>query len=262
MSSNENIFKEDEKVNEKARGLKKIGGGGFNIINNKKENIIIISRPIDENIDLDIKVPNNSILKFGNDANRQSWGNRNFVGQILSSIFGGNRPKGPPKDNFIAEIIDNTLGGVFNGILEGDVNIKNFSGIVEVTTVEGNITAENIDGEVIASTVDGDIKITFNKLNKDSTLYFSTVDGDIDITFPKGTNADVMARTMEGDVYSGFDGDVIVGKQIDDETATDEPQNTFNNIFQSNYITTRLNGGGQKIYLSTVDGNIYLRKGN
>jgi hypothetical protein len=261
ISSNKDIFEDDE-FNEKARGLKKIGGGGFSIINNRKANIIIISRPIDKHVDLDVKVPNSITLKFGSDSNRQSWGNGNFVSQILSSIFGGDRKKGPPKNNFIAEIIDNTLGGVFNGILEGDVNVKNFAGIVEVNTVEGDINAENIDGEVIASTVEGDINVSFYRLNKDRTLYFSTVDGDIDITFPKNIRANVMARTMEGDVYSGFNGDITIGKEIDDETATTESTTIFNNIFQSNYITTRINGGGQDIYLSTINGDIYLRKAN
>ena len=123
------------------------------------------------------------------------------------------------------------------------------------------INAENIDGEVLASTVEGDINITFNKLNKDRTLYFSTVNGDIDITFPKGTNANIMVRTMEGDVYSGFDGEVTLGKETEDETATTKSQNNFSNIFQSNYIATKINGGGQEIYLSTIDGNVYIRKG-
>jgi hypothetical protein len=259
VSSNKNIFEENNEVNEKAKGLRKIAGGGFNIINNKKENIIIISRPVDKHIDLDIKVPNNITLKFGSDVNRQSWGNGNFAAQIVAGIVGGNK-KGP-QNNPISVIVNNTVGGVFNGIIEGDVNVKNFSGIIEVNTVHGSINAENIDGEVIASTVEGDINITFNRLNKDRALYFSTVNGDIDITFPKGINADIMTRTMEGDVYSGFDGDVTLGKETEDETASTESQNNFSNIFQPNYITTRINGGGQNIYLSTIDGNVYIRKG-
>jgi len=259
VSSNSNIFEQDNEVNEKAKGLKKIAGGGFNIINNKKENTIIISRPIDKHIDLDIKVPNNITLKFGNDINRQSWGNGKFAGQIMTRILGGDK-KGP-QNNPVSVIVNNTVGGVFSGIIEGDVSVRDFSGIIEVNTVQGNINAENIDGEVIASTVEGDINITFNRLNKERTLYFSTVNGDIDITFPKGTNADIMTRTMEGDVYSGFDGDVTLGKVTEDETATTESQNNFNNIFQPNHITTRINGGGQNIYLSTIDGNVYIRKG-
>ena len=259
ISSDGMIFEDNDEADEKAKGLKKIGGGGFNIINNKKNNIIIISRPIDEDIDMDIKVPNNTTLKFGSDVNKDSWGNSKFMDQILSSIYNATRKA---QNDFVSNVIGKTIGGAFYGILEGDVNISNFAGTVEVNTVDGNINAENIEGEVIASTVDGDIKVTFKKLNKDGALYFSSVDGDIDVTFPKDTKADIMARTMDGDVYSGFDGDVTMGKEIEDETATTESHNNFSNIFQSNYITTRINGGGHNVYLNTVDGNIYIRKGN
>jgi hypothetical protein len=261
ISSDEKIYGEDnENENEKAKGLKKIGGGGFNIINNKKDSIIIISRPVDKNIDLDVKVPNNITLKFGSDVNRESWGNSNFVTQIISSVFKGNT--NGKNNNFINDIVGNTLGGVYNGILEGDVNIKDFSGTVEVNTMQGSINAENIRGEVFASSVDGDVRVIFAELKKDRALYFSSVDGDIDLTLPKDTGADIMAKTMDGDVYSGFDGEVTVGREIDDDTATTESQNNFSKLFQSNYITTRINGGGQEIYLNTIDGNIYIRKGN
>ena len=51
------------------------------------------------------------------------------------------------------------------------------------------------------------LKIVFNKLSKDNALYFSTVNGEIDITLPKGTAADIMAKALNGDVYSGFEGE-------------------------------------------------------
>lgn len=260
ISSDEKISGEDnEDKNEKAKGLKKIGGGGFNIINNKKDNIIIISRPVDKDMDLDVKVPDNITLKFGSDVHGESWGNSNFVTQIISSVFKGNN--NGQHNNFIKDIVGNTLGGVYNGILEGNVNIKDFSGTVEVNTVQGSINAENIRGEVFASSVDGDVRVVFDEIKKDRALYFSSVDGDIDLTLPKDTRADIMAKTMDGDVYSGFDGEVTVGREINDDTATPESQNNFNKLFQSNYITTRINGGGQEFYLNTIDGNIYIRKG-
>lgn len=260
ITSNDKLFTEDkEEENEKAKGLKKIGGSGFNIINNKNDNIIIISRPIDKHIDLDVRVPNNITLKFGSDVTKDSYGNRNFIDQILSNIFNGKKKNS--HNNFIANIVGTTLGGVFNGILEGDINIKDFSGTVEVNTVQGSITAENIRGELFASSVEGDINIKFNKLKEDRALYFSTVNGDIDLTLPKNTKADIMTKTMEGDIYSGFEGKVVMGREIEDDTATPEPQNNFNKLFQSNYITSKINGGGQEIYINTIDGNVYIRQG-
>ncbi len=258
--SDENIFEKDQEANEKAKGLKRIGGGGFNIINNKKNNIIIISRPVDKEIALTVKVPNDIILKFGGDVHKESWGTSNFVNQIISTIFKGDN--NGENSNFIGDIVGNTLGGVLNGILDGEINIKDFAGIVEVNTVQGSINAENIRGAVFASSVDGDVRVVFDKLQKDKALYLSSVDGDIDLTLPKGTSADIHAKTMDGDVYSGFEGDVSVGKQINDDTATPGSQNNFSRLFQSNYVSTRINGGGQDIYLNTIDGDVYIRKGD
>ncbi len=260
ISSDDILFKDNDEVHEKAKGLKKIGGGGFNILN-KKNNIIIISRPIHESIDLDIKVPNNTCLKFGSDIGIDSWSNGEVMDPILADVYDVNEKADPPAPPPAADIIRSTSGGVFYGILEGDVSIKDFSGTIEVNTVNGDIDAVNIEGEVIASTVDGDINVIFKELNKGSALCFSTVDGDIDITFPENIKADIMAKTIEGEVYSGFDADVIMGKSSEDETVTTGGISNFINPFHSNYITARINGGGHDVHLNTIDGDIYIRKG-
>ena len=148
-----------------------------------------------------------------------------------------------------------------HGMIEGDITINDFAGTVEASTIQGSITVKNMEGIVLANTVEGDINVIFKKLNNDKELYFSTVDGDIDVTFPEKTNADVMARTVEGNVFSGFDDAAIYSKDLDDEESSKDSQYLFADMFQSDYITTRINKGGQDIYLNSVNGNIYIRKG-
>lgn len=294
LSSNENIFKgENSKANEKAKGLTKIGSGGFNIINNKQKNIIIISRMINRDLDLDVKVPNHITLKFGNEINNQvSVGKldrlklelREFEKQLsekaketsnidleikkLKEEISRNEeemqdisiPQTPQKINTplsVASVIVST-----NGIFMGDISIKNFSGTIEASIEKGNITAENIDGHIIASTVNGDINITFRKINKDKTLYFTTVNGDIDITFPKDINAYIMSSAAQGDIYSGFAGDVVIGDESADERGRIGSQSPTYFHPVTFIITSKINNGGQKIYLNTMDGNIYIRKGS
>ena len=320
ISSNEDIFgNEDSKTNEKAKGLTKIGGGGFNIIRDKEKNIIIITRPIEKNIDLDVQVPNNITLKFGNETNNQISGELLLgIGQneitILNSLLNGKEiPEEALREGGLGpneiEIVKNLLGekekelrnlkeklqeksnknemgiqipqlpqvlyeripsapglmtlpNISNGIFSGDISIKNFSGIVEASIEKGNITAENMDGQIIASTVEGEINITFRNINKDKTLYFTTVNGDIDITFPKDINAYVMSSAAQGDIYSGFAGDVVIGDESANEKRRIGSQNPYHITLPSNYITTKINNGGQKIYLNTMTGNIYIRKGS
>ncbi len=312
LSSDEDIFKDDE-ADEKAKGLRKIGGGGFSIINNKERNVIIVSRPIHKDISLDVKVPNNITLKFGTGVIKPSNGFFLSNVQVIGPKFEKTAKEWEklkkdleihtkefekraeelekhakeleeksdkiktqtfiftPKDGQYQAIVkggQNIIGGPFqymyassHGMIEGDITINDFTGTVEASTIQGRIMVKNMDGIVLANTVEGDINVTFKNLNNDKELYFSTVNGDIDITFPKKTNADVMARTVEGSVYSGFDGDVTYGNQSDDEKSTKDSQYPFGNMFQSDYITTRINKGGQDIYLNSVDGNIYIRKG-
>lgn len=316
LSSDEDIFKDDEK-NEKAQGLKKIGGGGFNIVNNKEKNIIIVSRPGHKKVDLDVKVPNNITLKIGTGVTKPSNGyNLSQVQMIAPALplapdFEKNAKeyeklvKNLEKRKIVIEehakelkdraeelgkkaeelekrvtIIGprgtavskshNTLNWAhgfilkdsFNGSVEGDITISDFKGLVEASTMQGSITVNDMDGIVLANTVKGDLDVTFKKLVDDKEIYLSTVYGDIDITFPKKTNADVMSKTIEGDVYSGFDGEVTPGEHPDGLEETKDAKTYFTNMFQSDYVTTRLNKGGQDVYLNTVKGSIYIRKGN
>jgi DUF4097 and DUF4098 domain-containing protein YvlB len=146
------------------------------------------------------------------------------------------------------------------GIIDGNISIRDFTGVIEVSTVNVKITAQNITGEAVASSVDGEVNISFKRVNKDSSLYFSTIDGDIDITLPKEIKADIMARTMDGDVYTGFDTDLVFGGEMDGRKGG-AFQNFINPFFNSNNITARINRGGNKVYLNTINGNIYIRKG-
>jgi exonuclease VII small subunit len=303
LSSDENVFEDDE-ANEKAKGLRKIGGGGFNIINSKEENVIIVARPVHKEIDLDVKVPNNITLKFGTGVVKPS----NFHLSKVLTIGPDFEKKAKEFEKHTKEFEKHTkelekqaeelekkseklrtqtiiiapeaeeyvreaqkfIGGAVkmimpapsNGIIEGDITINDFKGLVEASTIQGNITVNNMDGMVLANTVEGDINVTFRKLSDDKELYISTVNGDIDITLPKNANADVMAKTIEGDVYSGFDGAVIYGKKLDSEKSAADSQSLYGNMFRSDYITTRINKGGQEVYLNTINGSIYIRKGD
>ena len=298
LSSDEDVFN-DDKADEKAKGLRKIGGGGFSVINNKEKNVIIVSRPVHKDIGLDVKVPNNITLKFGTSVVKPSNGLHLSKVQIIRpelektakereqlkkqleiqkkelekkaeevKKIAAELKKKLEKDEKEAYIISQVGGGMkminlapSHGMIEGDITINDFKGVVEASTIQGSITVNNMDGIVLANTVDGDINVTFKKLSKDKELYFSTIDGDIDVTFPEKINADVMARTVEGSVYSGFDGDVTYGDKSDDEESKKDSPYLFANMFQSDYITTRINKGGQDIYLNSVNGSIYIRKG-
>ncbi|GEM_PF-1658715 len=292
ISADENIFEESNNRDEKARGLKKIHGGGFNIINNKKENTIFISRPVYKKVDLNIMVPNGITLKLGNGIDKKSQNLKKLnndseaqKGELkeraeelkeqvedikeketqLKAFEKSMKAVQKMQEKFYVPAPVTGLSGSnryahSTGIIDGDISITDFTGVVEVSIVNGDIIAENISGEAVASTVNGDITVSFKMVNKESALYFSTVDGDIDITLPKDIKADIMARTMDGDVYTGFDVDLTYANQMDNKKGNSSP-NWVKPYYDSNFITARINGGGNSVYLNTIDGNIYIRKG-
>lgn len=239
ISANEDIFENGDNVNEKTKGLKKIGGGGLQIDNKKDENCIVVSRSIfGKKIDLDIKVPNNITLRVG--------GGSMFKPQDFESHT-NIPPVAPPPAK--------------NGVMAGNIMIKDLTGTVEVSTIVGNIDMENIAGEVTASSVQGNLKIAFNKIRKENALYFSTVNGEIDITLPKKTAADIIAKTLNGNVYSGFDAEVTPHHVAGEEADESGMPSFVSSFLNANNITSKINGGGQEIYLRTINGNIYIRKG-
>ena len=140
----------------------------------------------------------------------------------------------------------------------GDITISNVSGEIEVNTREGDISLNNISGEVVAHSIDGEILIIFKEMPEEGPMAFSTIDGDIDVTFPAKTKATISAKNVDGEIYTDFDMDI---KHVNQFGADGHRgwKNGFTGMF-GNTITGDIRGGGANIRISTVDGNIYIRK--
>ena len=92
-------------------------------------------------------------------------------------------------------------------------------------------------------------------------MSFSAMDGDIDITLPSALKADIKVKNLDGEVLTNFDIEMI--------PISTEGQNTGANNFTGinlgamlgNNIYGKINGGGPEIRVTTLDGDIYVRKG-
>ena len=246
---------------DKAKGMKRISGSGLTISSAKEENAIVITRSMRNETELFIKVPFSTSLQFGGSAARPA---ARTVPPVPP-----NGPVDPMAPNVYMDMFFENLGGFlenvfssfnpFGGISSGDITINNVSGEIEVNTREGDISLNNISGEVVAHSIDGDLLILFKEVPKEEPMAFSTIDGDIDVTFPKKTKATISAKNVDGDIYADFDIDITHVKEV----AADKNrgwQNGLTGMF-GNTITGDINGGGADILISTVDGNIYIRKG-
>jgi hypothetical protein len=109
-----------------------------------------------------------------------------------------------------------------------------------------NLSVKSISGDAMIESYVGELEIDFVSGNIDvkkhsNKMRLKTVSGDIDVTI---TSASFDAKTLSGGIYSDLDIDFGKGK----------------NRSAGNRIRAKVKSGEANLYLSTVSGDIFLRK--
>jgi len=131
---------------------------------------------------------------------------------------------------------------------------ENVTSQLEITCADGPIVLKNISGSAIATTVNGDVKATFKNVDSKAPMAFSTLIGAIDLSLPATTKANLTLKSDEGVLLSDFGLTGPVKSKLSRNT---------NGKYQSKLtggLGGQLNGGGQEITITNMQGNIYLRK--
>lgn len=119
----------------------------------------------------------------------------------------------------------------------GDVVAEDIKSDVLVTTVGGDVTLST-EGIAEASSVYGSLNVTIGRASPGRDLVFRTVNGNVTVRIPVNTSAEVLATTTSGAIASEF---YLEGTR---------------------YMKTgTLGGGGPRLTLSTINGNVNLREG-
>ena len=129
--------------------------------------------------------------------------------------------------------------GVFG--VNGGVSVEGASSEVRAGTVNGSVDAVSMGGPVQASTVNGSIHATMGRFDGDQDLNYSTVNGSVIAEFAGDVDADIDLRTVNGRFQT--DWPVTISGRIDPR-----------------HLRATLGKGGPMIKLSTVNGNVELRK--
>jgi hypothetical protein len=138
---------------------------------------------------------------------------------------------------------------------DGDLDISNIQGEVELTNYNGEITAMNISGSVVATTYNGEIKVTFDKVSEGTPMSFVTYNGDIDLSFPATFKGSLKMKTQNGEILSGFD--MTLGKPTAVDTKT---TSKGTKIIIDEWVKGDINGGGPEFIMKNYNGDILLRK--
>lgn len=124
--------------------------------------------------------------------------------------------------------------------VSGDVDAEGMRGYVDARSVSGDVRIATTGfGE--ASTVSGEIVAVLGSAGWSGDLDFRTVSGDITLELPARTSTEVRVETMSGDIQSDFPLDV------ERRTMRRRARGTIGE-------------GGRELYLTTLSGDVRLRR--
>jgi hypothetical protein len=135
-----------------------------------------------------------------------------------------------------------------------DIEVESFKGSLEIKTLASSVKLTNTSGPLTVGSVSGDIEVVLSNISQEGPTSLATVNGLIDLSVPSTEKATFEVKSVMGDVYNNLD---LVGKS---KTEQDKRSGGLDAIKHNDGSNFTLNGGGQKVILSTVSGNVYLRK--
>ncbi len=138
--------------------------------------------------------------------------------------------------------------------VSGDIEIDSYKGSLEIHTLSASVELKNSTGPFTVNSVSGDVEVTFSSINQEEPSSLASVSGFVDVTIPANQKATFEISTITGNVYNNLDLKNTSGE------GNDERSSGLKSIKHSNGNKFTLNGGGQKMHLSSVSGNVYLRK--
>ena len=125
--------------------------------------------------------------------------------------------------------------------VNGALRIDGATSEVEASTVNGEIYATSSGGPVKATTVNGSVRARMGRFDNDEDLTFSTVNGTVVAEFTGDLDADVELSTVNGRFATDYE--VTVSGRLDPR-----------------HLRAKLGKGGRRVHLSTVNGNVELRR--
>ena len=125
----------------------------------------------------------------------------------------------------------------------GDFKVEGVGGEVEIEAKNGDVMLREVTGPLVIDALNGDVDIIFSSVNQSQPMSVNATNGAIDVTFPAAAKGEIHMRALNGEVFTDLNLEV----------------SNRDNGYGTN-MTGKLNGGGVKIDLSALNGNIFLRK--
>lgn len=125
--------------------------------------------------------------------------------------------------------------------VNGEVSVDGATGEVEAGSVNGSVDATSSGGPVQARSVNGTVHARMGKIGGSEDLDFSSVNGNVIAEFGEDIDAQIELSTVNGRFQT--DWPVTITGRVDPR-----------------HLRATVGKGGRRIRLSTVNGNVELRK--
>ena len=125
--------------------------------------------------------------------------------------------------------------------VNGEVRVEGVTSEVDAGSVNGSVFVSTVGGPVSANTVNGTVRASMGRFDFKSDMRFSSVNGTVVAEFAEDIDADVDLSTVNGRFLTDFP--VTISGRIDPRR-----------------LRATIGKGGPRIRLSTVNGNVELRK--
>jgi len=143
---------------------------------------------------------------------------------------------------------------ILKTVTDGDITVTDIEGDFDIHNVNGKIEMSGMAGSGAAHTVNGRVRIQFNT-NPVTDCSFKTINGDIDIDFVKGLSADFRLKTFNGDAYSDFPIDYLPARPAE------KGHKGGKFIYKSDrFVGVRIDKGGPEIKMDTLNGDLLINK--
>lgn len=144
-------------------------------------------------------------------------------------------------------------------VQNGSIHIEGVEGDAEAQGLNGSVTLANVAGSAVVHALNGRVKAVFTRVDPGKAMSFTSLNGAIDVTFPAGLKANVKIKSERGEVWSDFD---IVTRSAP-RTAIEDSRDGKGKyrVRLDRWVYGTINGGGQEIQFSSLNGPIYIRKG-
>jgi DUF4097 and DUF4098 domain-containing protein YvlB len=128
-------------------------------------------------------------------------------------------------------------------LINGSLDVVGVTGEVRASCINGRLNARQLAGRVKLSTINGRLDAQFGSL-PNSPVELSSVNGGVELTLPSDAKADIDASTVSGGISNDFG------------------LNVRHHQYVGHDLRGQLGGGGTRIRLQNVNGQIEIRHAN